>query len=154
MPYEVVRALYNEERINAIPAGNYRISFPWAHVLVGLFVIILIGYESTNRRFAESLKRALIRSYNFFVDLRDLHTVSIAHTLILSGAISITLAGLLSSIMYHYRGDRFADYIITYLFVLDSVKEQFIHATWHPFTGIVVMTGLFFLLGVFLALLD
>jgi hypothetical protein len=94
-----------------------------------------------------------MRSYNFFVDLRDLHTVSIRHTIIISSAISITFACLLSGIMYHYRGDRFADYIITYLFVSDALKVQFIHATWHPLSGIVVLTGLFFLLGALLALL-
>jgi hypothetical protein len=153
LAYEVVRVLYNEERITAIPAGNYRMSFPWVHVLVGLLVIVLIGYESTNRRFAESLERALIRSYNFFVDLRDLHTVSIGHTLILSGAVSMTLAGLLSSIMYHYRVDRFADYIITYLCTIDYVKEQFIRATWHPLAGIVSLTCLFFIIGALLTLL-
>jgi Glycosyl hydrolases family 2, TIM barrel domain/Glycosyl hydrolases family 2, sugar binding domain/Glycosyl hydrolases family 2 len=153
LAYEVVRALYNEERIAAIPTGSYRISFPWAHVLMGLFVILLIGYESTNRRFGESLKRSLTRSYNFFVDLRDLHAVSIAHTLILSSAISITFACLLSGIMYHYRGDKFADYVLTYLFVWDPLKVQFIHATWHPFAGIVVLTGLFFVFGMLLAFL-
>ena len=153
LAYDVVRNLYNEERITAIPAGNYRLSFPLAHVLVGLLVIILIGYESTNRRFFESLQRSLIRSYNFFVDLRDLHTVSFGHTLILSSAISMTLAGLLSSIMFHYRTDRFADYIITYLCSMDYVKEQFIRATWHPFTGIIALTCLFFLVGALLALL-
>jgi hypothetical protein len=152
LAYDVVRVLYNDERITAIPAGNYRASFPWVHVLFGLLVIILIGYESMNRRFAESLQRALIRSYNFFVDLRDLHTVSIQHTLILSGAVSVTLAGLFSSIMYHYRADRFADYIITYLFTVDSMKEQFIRATWHPFAGILSLTCVFFLLGALFAL--
>jgi hypothetical protein len=153
LSFDIVRSLYNDERITAIPAGNYRVSFPWAHVLVGLFVIILIGYQSTNRRFAESLKRSLLRSYNFFVDLRDLHTVSILHTFILSGTISITLAGLLSSIMYHYRGDWFADYIITYLFILDPLKELFIHATWRPFAGILAMTGIFFLIGFLVSIL-
>jgi hypothetical protein len=153
LAYEVVRVLYNEERPTAIPAGNYRMSFPWVHVLVGLLVIVIIGYESTNRRFAESLQRSLIRSYNFFVDLRDLHTVSIGHTFILSGAVSITLACLLSGIMFHYRADRFADYILTYLCIMDYVKEQFIRATWHPFIGIVALTCLFFLIGAILALL-
>jgi hypothetical protein len=116
-------------------------------------VIILIGYESTNRRFGESLKRSLTRSYNFFIDLRDLHSVSIAHTLVLSSAISITFACLVSSIMYHYRGDKFADYILTYLFVWDPLKVQFIHATWHPLTGIAILAGLFFFFGMLLALL-
>jgi len=153
LAYEVVRALYNEERIAAIPAGNFRVNFPWAQVLIGLFVIILIGYESMNRRFGESLKRSLTRSYNFFVDLRDLHAVSIAHTFILSSAISLTFACLLSSIMYHYRGDKFADYILTYLFVWDSLKMQFIYATWHPFAGIVMLAGMFFFFGMLLAFL-
>ncbi len=153
LAYEAVRALYNEERIAAIPAGNYRVSFPWSHVLMGLFVILLIGYESTNRRFGESLKRSLTRSYNFFVDLRDLHAVSIAHTLVLSSAISMTFACLLSSIMYHYRGDKFADYVITYLFVWDWLKVQFIYATWHPFAGIMMLAGMFFFFGMFLAFL-
>ena len=153
LSYEVVRVLYNDERITAIPAGNFRMTFPWVHVLVGLLVIVLLGYQSTNRRFAESLQRALIRSYNFFVDLRDLHTVSLGHTFILSCAISVTLADLLASIMYHYRADRFADYIITYLCTMDYVKEQFIRATWHPFSGIVALTCLFFLSGAILALL-
>jgi hypothetical protein len=153
LAFEVVRALLNEERITAIPAGNYRVSFPWAHILIGLFVIILMGYESTNRRFGESLKRSLVRSYNFFVDLRDLHAVSIAHTLILSSAISITLASLISNIMYHYRGDYFADYLITYLIIWDPLKVQFIHATLHPLAGIAAMSGIFFIFGVLIALL-
>ena len=152
LAYEVVRELYNEERINSIPVGNYRMNFPWAHVLVGLFVIILIGYESTNRRFADCLKRSLIRSYNFFVDMRDHNTISVLHTIILSFAVSLTLAGLLSSIMYHYRGDRFFDYIITFLCVWNPVKEQFIHATWHPFVGILVLTCFFLLLEALLVL--
>ncbi len=153
LAYEVIRMLYNEERTTAIATGNYHPSFPWIHVLIGFLVIILIGYEYTNRRFAESLQRSLIRSYNFFVDLRDLHTVSIGHTFILSGSISITLACLLSSIMYHYRADRFADYIITYLCTIDYVKELFIRATWHPFAGIIALSCLFFLLGAILALI-
>ncbi|MBN1397405.1 MAG: hypothetical protein JXA06_05165 [Bacteroidetes bacterium] len=153
LAYEVVRALYNEERVAAIPAGSYRISFPWAHILIGLCVIIFIGYEVTNRRFGENLKRSLIRSYNFFIDLRDLHTVSIIHTLILGGAVSITLGCLFSSIMYHYRGDKFADYILTYIFVSDSLKENFIYATWHPLAGIFILTGIFFFMSMLLALL-
>ena len=147
-----MRALYNDERIGAIPAGNYRGGFPWAHVLVGFCVIILIGYQSTNRRFSESLKRSLLRSYNFFVDLRDLHAVSILHTLILALAISVTLATLVSSVIYHYRTDRLADDIATFLFVTDAVKLQFIRACWHPLAGIAGLSALFFVLGALLGI--
>lgn len=145
LSYEMVRALYSEEKISAIPIGTYRSSFPVAHVLSGLFVIILVGYQYTyNRRFGEAIKRAFLRSYNFFADLRDHHSVSMFQTLLLALSISITLAVVLSSILYHYRADKFADYVLTYLVVWDSLKEQFIRATWHPLTGIVAFTGCFF----------
>ncbi|MGB2868502.1 MAG: glycoside hydrolase family 2 TIM barrel-domain containing protein [Bacteroidota bacterium] len=145
LSYEMVRALYSEEKINAIPIGTYRSSFPVAHVLSGLFVIILVGYQYTyNRRFGEAIKRAFLRSYNFFADLRDHHSVSMFQTLLLALSISITLAVVLSSILYHYRADRFADYVLTYFIVWDSLKEQFIRATWHPLAGIMAFTGCFF----------
>jgi hypothetical protein len=54
--------------------------------------------------------------------------------------------------MYHYRADGFADYVITYLFISDPIKDQFIQATWHPWLGIAALTCLFFVLGVVLAL--
>jgi hypothetical protein len=53
--------------------------------------------------------------------------------------------------MYHYRTDRLADYLITYLFISDPVKEQFIQATWHPWQGIAALASLFFVLGIVLA---
>ena len=152
LAYDVVRALYHDERISTIPAGHYKATFPWVHVLVGLLVILLIGYQTTNRRFNENLKRSLIRSYNFFVDLRDLHKVSISHTLILSSAISMTLAGLLSSIMVHFRGDRIADYLVTMLLVQDILKVKYIYATWNPLAGVIILTGFFFILGFVLAI--
>ncbi len=148
LSYDVVRSLYNEERVIAIPMGKYRSGFPWAHVVVGLSVIILIGYQSLNRRFTENLKRSLLRSYNFFVDLRHLHSVSGFHTLILATTISVTLACLFSSILYHFRNDIFFDYLITYLIVSNPVKELLIEAAWNPLLGIVAFSGIFFLLGI------
>ena len=153
LAYDIVRSLFNDERISAMLAGNYRAQFPFANVLTGLLVIILIGYMYSIRRFGDSLKRSILRSYNFFVDLRNLHTVSILHTLILAFIISITLADLLSSILLHYRGDAFIDYILSYFFVIDLLKEQVIYVAWNPVAGIAALTGLFFFCGILLALL-
>jgi hypothetical protein len=154
LAYDVVRALYNDERVGAIPSGNYRAGFPFVHVLTGLFVIIFIGYlYTTNHRFGESLKRCLLRSYNFFADLRDLHSVSVQHTLITAVFISITFAGLVSSILLHYRDETFADYVLTYILFSDAGKEQIVRAAWHPLSGIILLTGVFFLIGCLLAFL-
>ena len=146
--YEMVRTLYNDEKIAAIPVGNYRASFPSAHVLSGLFVIMLVGYQyAYNRRFGEAIKRSFLRSYNFFADLRDLRAVSFFQTLILAFAVSVTLAVLVSSYLYHFRTDLFVDYVLTYLVVSDEAKGQLIAAAWHPFTGILILTGFWFVLS-------
>lgn len=145
LAYDIVHALYSDERIGAIPAGNFRGSFPVVHVLTGLLVIILIGYQAAyNRRFGESLRRALLRSYNFYSDLRNLHTVSILHTLMLAATISVTLAGVFSSLMYHYRTDKFFDYMVTMVLISNPWKQQFLHAAWHPLSGILVLSAAFF----------
>ncbi len=146
LSYDMVRTLYNDEKISAIPVGNYRATFPAAHVLSGLFVIMLVGYQYTyNRRFGEAVKRAFLRSYNFFADLRDLHAVSVFQTLLLAFAISVTLAVIVSSFLYHFRADRFADYVLTYIVVSDYGKEQLINAAWHSLAGIAMFTGLWFI---------
>ncbi len=152
--FEMVRVLYNEEKISALPAGTYRSSFPIAHVLAGLFVIILLGYQyGYNRRFGEGLKRALMRSYNFFADLRDLHAVSAAHTVILAFSISLTFAVLLSAILYHFRSDAMFDYVLTFFVASTVAKNAIIWVTWNPFGGIVVLTAVFFVAGAVLAML-
>ncbi len=154
LSYDMVRSLYNEEKISALPAGSHRPGFPIAHVLTGLFVIVLVGYQyGYNRRFSEGFKRALLRSYNFFADLRDLRTVSAFHTLLLAAAISLTAAGLTSSVLYHYRTDHIFDAVLTFFILWDPLKEQIIWATWHPLGGIIALTGVYFLAGIVLALL-
>jgi hypothetical protein len=55
-------------------------------------------------------------------------------------------------VMFHYRADRFADYLLTLVFISDPAKIRFIQATWHPWVGIAAISGLFFLLGIILAL--
>jgi hypothetical protein len=153
LAYDIIHALYNDERIGAIPAGNFRGSFPVVHVLTGLLVIILIGYQAAyNRRFGESLRRALLRSYNFYSDLRNLHTVSILHTLMLGATISVTLAGVFSSVMYHYRADKFVDYVVTVLLVSNPLKQSFLQAAWHPLWGIFVLSAFFFVSAWMMAL--
>jgi hypothetical protein len=116
-------------------------------------VIILIGYQAAyNRRFGESLRRALLRSYNFYSDLRNLHTVSILHTLMLGATISVTLAGVFSSVMYHYRADKFVDYVVTVLLVSNPLKQSFLQAAWHPLWGIFVLSAFFFVSAWMMAL--
>ncbi len=154
LSFDMVRAQYNDEKTAALPPGSQKTSFPVAPVVSGLFVIIVLGYEyAYNRRFAESIKRALVRSYNFYSDLRDFHAISLLHTVLLSFLISMTMAVVFASIFYHYRSDRLFDFVLTYFVVWDSVKVVAIRATWNPMEGILFFTLVFVLVSVLVSLL-
>jgi len=154
LAYDVVKTLFAGQKVAALPIGKYRTSFPVVHIVAGFSIIFVIAYQyHYNRRFNESLKRSMLRSYNFFADLRDVRTVSVFHTLLLALMISLTLAVVLSSILYHFRTDTLADAVLTQVVVSDVVKEYLIRATWNPLEGIAAFTGMFFFLSVLLATL-
>lgn len=146
--YDVVKTLFAGQKVAAMPIGKHRSSFPVVHIVAGFFVIFVVAYQyHYNRRFNESLKRSMLRSYNFFADLRDVRTVSVFHTLLLSLMISLTLAVVLSALLVHYRTSMLADSVITQLVVSDVAKEYLIRATWNPLEGIGALTLLFLLLS-------
>jgi beta-galactosidase len=141
LAFDVVRAQYQDVKFPAIPAGSYRPAFPAAHVLTGLFIIILLGYQySYNRRFAEAVKRSFLRSYNFFADLRDRRDVPLMASAVLALCLSSTVAVVLSGLLYHYRTDPFADRLLTAIVVSDLLKEQIAAAAWEPVRGIALLT--------------
>ncbi|HWP81772.1 MAG TPA: glycoside hydrolase family 2 TIM barrel-domain containing protein [Bacteroidota bacterium] len=145
LAFEVVKNLFADQKVAALPVGSYRPSLPVAHVVSGFIIIFVVAYQyNYNRRFREALKRSLLRPYNFFADLRDLRAVAVSHTVLLAVGISMTLAVVLSSLLYHYRHSQFADLLLTQFVVSDLVKEQLIKITWHPVGGIVALTGVFF----------
>jgi len=147
LAYDVVRSQYQEEKFSAIPAGSYKARFPASQVIAGLVLIIVFGYQySYNRRFGESVKRALLRSYNFFADLRDRADVPGIATFILSLCIAATLGVVLASILHHYRTDPTADGLMTLLLPWDVVKVQMIRASWDPMWGIAVFSAMAFIL--------
>ena len=139
--YDIVKSLYNNEKLTSLPIGRFRSPFPFAHIAYGFFIIFVVAYVyHYNRRFNETFKRSLIRSYNFFADLRDVRSVSIPQTILLAVAVSMTLGLVLSGILYHYRTDAFADYVLTQFVVGDGVKEWLIDSAWNPFKGMTVFT--------------
>ena len=144
--FDMVKLLYNGEKTNALPIGRYRATFPFAHIAWGFVIIFVVAYlYHYNRRFNDTFKRALIRSYNFYADLRDVRTVSIPQTLILAATVSTTLGVIVSGILYRYRSDMLADYFVTMFVVWDRLKEQLISSTWHPLEGILLFSVVFLL---------
>jgi len=131
--YDVVRSMFLGEKIAALPIGNHSVASPIAYVLLGLVLLILFFWLlNTDRRFRESVFRALRRPYNFFADIRDQRILSNFHTAILSAIVAVTFAIVVSSIAYHFRSSLVLDYILTMLVTSDSLKGAIIELIWHP----------------------
>lgn len=154
LAYDAMKALFSGQKTIALQIGTHKSSFPIAHIISGFLVIFVIAYfYHYNRRYNETFKRALSRSRNFFSDLRDVRTVSPLHTLITAASIALTMAVVLSGLLYHFRKSFIADYVITQFCFSDGVKERLIHAAWHPFEGIAIFGTLFLILSVLLTLI-
>ncbi len=92
------------EKIAALPVGTHSVSSPVSYVLLGLLLLILFFWLlNTDRRFRESVFRALRRPYNFYADIRDQRILSNLHTAILSAIVAVTFAIVVSSVLYHFR---------------------------------------------------
>ncbi|HZY10549.1 MAG TPA: glycoside hydrolase family 2 TIM barrel-domain containing protein [Bacteroidota bacterium] len=130
--FEMTRALYNGEKVQALPVGNYAASAPIIFVIAGLIVLISFAfYYNSNRRFRDAVNRCLFRTYNFFADVRDQRILTYLHTIILAMVISVTWAIILSSVFTYFRESLFLDNILSQ-FLADPVKEWFIRLVWNP----------------------
>ncbi len=150
LAYDAVRAVFHGEKFVALPIGNYSAGAPMIYVLSGLVVLIGTAYlYNANRRFRENVNRSLLNSYNFFSDVRDQRVVSIALSTLLGVVISIALAIVASSMLYHFRTNWVLDNLLSYILPSEYLKERLIHLIWTPLKFIPAVTVVFFL-GLFL----
>ncbi len=155
LAYDVIRALYSNDRVESLPIGKHKAEFPYIHISVGFFLAVIGGYLYTyNRRFSEAIRRALLRSYNFFEDVREKRGTTLFHTIILVVYITFVLALLTSSFLYYFRTSMLFDYIITFFIPFNALKSVVISMAWSPFKAIFLLSilfGLLFIAGLFLA---
>lgn len=140
--FEVTRALFTGEKIQALPVGNYTSRAPVVFVLAGLVVLISFAFlYNSNRRFRECVNRSLFRTYNFYADVRDQRIISNLHSVFLVFVFSVTWATILASIFHFYRDNILLDNLLSQFFP-DSVKEWFIGLVRNPAKFIMIMSCL------------
>ncbi len=139
--YDVVHSIYHDQKISALPIGNYVAASPYAYVVIGLSLLIIAAWlVNGNRRFRESTRRAIFNSYNFFADIRDQFTLPLFHTTLTAFIIAITFSVIFSSILHHFRTSIILDYILSYLFS-DALKRIIIEMSWTPMVGVGYLSG-------------
>lgn len=130
--FDVMRNVFNGEKVAALPIGNFSSSAPIVFVIAGLIVLISLAFfYNSNRRFRENFNRALTRTYNFFADVRDQRIIPVSHSILLSLLISITMAIIISSIFSHFRYDLLADNLMSYI-LADGIKQWLVTLIWNP----------------------
>ncbi|MDI6767296.1 MAG: glycoside hydrolase family 2 TIM barrel-domain containing protein [Bacteroidota bacterium] len=150
--FDVVRALYNDEKVQALPVGNYSSNTPIVYVISGFIMLISFAFMyNAIRRFRDGVNRSLFRAYNFFADVRDQRILTYVHTSFLAIVISVTGATLLSSIFAHYRDNLLIDNLSSQI-MTDVLKEWFIYLVWDPLNFILIISGIIFLKLIILSL--
>ncbi len=140
--YDVVHSMYHDQKISALPIGNYVPASPYVYVVIGLALLIIAAWlVNGNRRFRESMRRAIFNSYNFFADIRDQFTLPLFHTTLTAFIIAITISVIFSSILHHFRTSVVLDYILSHLFS-DNLKKIVIEMSWNPLVGVGYFSGI------------
>jgi hypothetical protein len=151
--FDVVRSLYNGEKVQALPVGNYSPTAPMVYVLSGLVALLALAFVyNGNRRFREAVNRSLFRTYNFFADVRDQRLLAYSHTLFLGLIVSLTWATLLSSLLTFYRDSVLLDNILSQV-MSDAAKEWLVRLIRNPAECILIVTGVLLLKLILLSVL-
>ncbi len=133
LSYELIQSLYNKEKEPLLAEGSFSPQTPVSFLVIGLLLgVVLIVLINRFRRFREYLFRSLLRPYNFYADLRDQRIMSSVQTLILGLIISITIGIYFASILYFYRTNELAQYVLMFLIPSESLKEIFYRLSWTP----------------------
>jgi hypothetical protein len=154
--YDAVRSVFRGRKFAALPMGTHTSDAPIVYVLVGFLVLIgVVYFYNSNRRFRENLIRSMVNSFNFFADIRDQHLVSTIHSSLLGLAVTLAMALVISSILYHFRGSWFLDMLVSYLLVSDGLKQEAIAFMRDPLRSIVLLSilGILTLLGLVVAVM-
>ncbi len=141
--YNVIKQYLTKGKNIPIPLGNVRNKIPILFIVIPLLLAVLIAFVINSRnKFREDTKRALLRSYNFFADIRDLRLLSGLHTYVLFIVNAATFALLIENVFYFYRSSISFDKIIT-SFGFPSFNNDIAYLSWHPLEAFFVLFFIF-----------
>ncbi len=145
LSFEVVGSYFKDEKLPTIIQGNYSDNKNVIFVFFGIGLItLLVVLINSTRRFREYTTRALLKTYNFFSDIRDERIFSSFHITLLALISTFSISLLYSGILYSLRDrldlERFVSiFNCLYLFKIVS------YLAWRPVLSIIYL-GLFFLI--------
>ncbi|MFP4527840.1 MAG: glycoside hydrolase family 2 TIM barrel-domain containing protein [Candidatus Kapaibacterium sp.] len=147
LSFNTLQTLFNQEKEPLLNAGSYSEKTPVSFIIIGVAMLIVIVFLANRfRRFREYLFRSLLRPYNFYADIRDQRIMSSVQTILLGLVISITIGIFFSSMLYFYRANELAQYVLMLLLPGDLVQEFLYRLIWMPEILIIFISAFFFLM--------
>ncbi len=150
LSYRVVRSYLTDNKLPVIMQGNYSEKAFIVYAFAGLLLLALtiLSINSTHR-FRENVSRAILKTYNFFSDIRDGWFISSFHTVILALNIALSVGLIYSGIFYYWKDkinfERFVS-IFNSLFTFEL--SSFL--AWRPIESILYFTFIVVLWFIFL----
>lgn len=136
--YKLLYSKLNNDSKVTIPIGSRKDDNPIVFILVALFLSVLMAVLiNTKRKFREDATRALIRSYNFFADIRDHRIISGIHTLILMLVISGASSLLMTILLFYLRNDILLEKLLL-AFASRKLMSAVSYLAWNPQISLII----------------
>lgn len=133
--YRLLYSKLNNGSKVALPIGIRKDENQIEFILIALVLsVVLAILINTKRKFREDATRALLRSYNFFADIRDHRILSGIHSTILMLIISGSLSLLTTIILFYYRSNFLLENILI-SFASKRILSIVSFLAWHPKTA-------------------
>lgn len=137
--YKVLHSKLNNGSKVAIPIGIKKEDNPIEFILIALvlalFMAVLIN---SKRKFREDATRALLKSYNFFQDIRDHRITSLFHTALLLLLISATLSLLVTIILFYFKSNMLLEFFIS-SFASKNISTSISYLAWNPKSAFIIL---------------
>ncbi len=153
LSYQTVRSYLKEEKLPVIMRGEYEdeanVIFVFSGLLFLAFTILTIN---STHRFRETVSRAILKTFNFYSDIRDGWFISSFHSFILAIVISLSIALNYSALFFYWK-DRIEFEKFFSLFNSQALFEFISFISWRPIHSILISSVLLFLLMMFFSLI-
>ncbi len=137
--YKVVTSyLQNTERVT-IPIGTNKDDSPMIFIITGLFVALFMGVlVNSGKKFREDAKRALLRPYNFYADIRDQRIISGYQSIFLMMIICLTTGLVISNFNFYFKNNLFLEKLLLsfgskYIMMVAS------YLAWNPLDSTLIL---------------
>ncbi|MFN4111321.1 MAG: glycoside hydrolase family 2 TIM barrel-domain containing protein, partial [Ignavibacteria bacterium] len=150
LSYYVLKSYLNESKLPLIMQGNFTENANVIYVVIGLlFLALTIITINSTHRFRENVSRAILKTYNFFSDIRDGWFISSFHSIILAITIALSTSLTYSSLLYYWKDKIDFERFIS-LFNSNLLFEFVSYVAWHPVEAIIYFTLILILVALIL----